>query len=206
MTTIERVCSCGKPYTKRRAKDSNKCPDCITADLVEWRKNNPEKCRSYAKKGKAGMVLRDPEKIKKKAREAAARHRQRMTEGKAPLRAVLALLLWRAEKGIAARKREVPVVDLTIDDLIEIWHKQQGKCAISGMEMMANRKHLKSVSLDRRASSGPYSKENVQLVCRWANFAKNSHTDEEIKAVLAELLSPRRTSPSSPDPGRAGRW
>ena len=69
-----------------------------------------------------------------------------------------------------------------------MWHKQDGKCALSGLQMVQAIKNLKSVGLDRKNSDGPYSPENIQLVCRWVNLGKGHHLDTEFIAIISELM------------------
>jgi len=46
---------------------------------------------------------------------------------------------------------------------------------------------MESVSIDRKDSTIGYVIDNIQLVCKWANFAKNKYTDNEFKAVLDKI-------------------
>ncbi len=77
---------------------------------------------------------------------------------------------------------------LTADDLIKLWHNQNGLCAISGLQMLHHQKGgLEAASIDRKDCSLGYELDNVQLVCRWANFAKNKYTDRNIKLILEKI-------------------
>ena len=69
----------------------------------------------------------------------------------------------------SGRKRD----NLTRDTLLEILTKQEGLCAISGVELTC---HLEkgirnptNASVDRIIAGGPYTKDNIQLVCRAVN-------------------------------------
>jgi len=66
--------------------------------------------------------------------------------------------------------------NITLEDLKELWDKQKGKCAISGIEMthkMNSGKIRTNVSLDRIDSSKGYIQGNVQLVCHIINGMKS---------------------------------
>lgn len=86
------------------------------------------------------------------------------------------------------RHREVNV---TAEDLAEIWDNQKGRCALSNVPMKIStwrgRADLLTASMDRRDNSLGYTKENVQFVCLAMNFAKNSRTDAEILEVIAQI-------------------
>jgi hypothetical protein len=69
-----------------------------------------------------------------------------------------------------------------------LWDKQFGRCALTGIEM-----HLPGqpgldkdlmISPDRIDSSGHYSLDNVQLVCRFANFWKLASDNARFKELL----------------------
>jgi len=49
--------------------------------------------------------------------------------------------------------------------------------------------NLRSISIDRIDYEKGYIKENVQLVCKWANLAKGSHPNEEMKNIIDEIRS-----------------
>lgn len=64
-------------------------------------------------------------------------------------------------------------VDLTFEDCLEILNKQNGKCALSGINLTCQlekgKKFKTNASLDRIDAGGPYIKENIQLVCSALN-------------------------------------
>lgn len=63
--------------------------------------------------------------------------------------------------------------ELTIDDLLDILDRQEGRCAISGVELTCKlekgRKFKTNASIDRIEAGGPYIKDNIQLVCSAVN-------------------------------------
>jgi len=74
--------------------------------------------------------------------------------------------------------------DITVDDLIELWRKTDGRCVMSNKLMsletgtVKNRNMMK-VSIDRKDNDKGYTKDNIQLVCYRYNAGKNASTDEE---------------------------
>ena len=67
------------------------------------------------------------------------------------------------------RKRD----GLTQDGLLRLLEKQDYKCAISGISMTCQLKKgvvfPYNVSIDRIIAGGPYSEDNIQLVCKSIN-------------------------------------
>ena len=90
----------------------------------------------------------------------------------------------------ARRRCVVTNRDLEIDvkDLKELWERQDGKCAITGLPMAnsvsATQKSVSGnpyrASLDRIDSDVTYTKDNIQFVCTCVNFMKNQYTNEQI--------------------------
>lgn len=72
-------------------------------------------------------------------------------------------------------------VDCTLDDdsIVELWGRAHGRCEVSGLPFTDERfrdarvKHPFRPSLDRIVPGGPYTLENVRLVCVCANFSMN---------------------------------
>ena len=82
--------------------------------------------------------------------------------------------------------------DLVITDIYEIWNKQNGKCAISGIDMTINTYNGKistNVSVDRINSSLGYIKSNIQLVCSTVNMMKGSLNMDEFLFFCNEILN-----------------
>ena len=83
--------------------------------------------------------------------------------------------------------------DLTLDYLMYLWEKQDGKCALTGMQMtykFYEGRVNTNLSIDRIDSTKGYSKDNVWLVCMAANQMKNDLSMKEFvkmcEAVVAE--------------------
>ena len=87
---------------------------------------------------------------------------------------------------LANRVKGTPIgIDITY--LRELYKTQNGRCALTGLGMTHKFHDLKSISVDRIQSNLGYISGNVQLVCRWVNLAKNTHSNEEFKQILQEL-------------------
>ena len=78
-------------------------------------------------------------------------------------------------------------ITVTLDDLLNLYHEQNGCCAISKLKMVHKHNNLRSISIDRIDNSIGYVFGNVQLVCKWINLAKSTHTNCEILEVLTDF-------------------
>jgi len=85
---------------------------------------------------------------------------------------------------------------ITIEDLKEIWNKQNGKCFYSGREMKYNfsRKelpklstHPEKVSIDRVDSDRGYTKDNIVLCCTLVNLMKLDTKIEDFKKWIKDI-------------------
>jgi len=75
---------------------------------------------------------------------------------------------------------------LTVEDLKEVWNKQNGICPYSKIQLNLPTYSLPNVdvsykmaSVDRIDSSKPYTKDNIQFVSRNMNYAKNVMSHEQ---------------------------
>jgi len=85
-------------------------------------------------------------------------------------------------------------VEITLDDLIEQWEKQNGVCPYTGFKLiLPENGNLKTVdffhraSLDRIDSKKGYVKGNIQFVSTPINLMKQSQSDEDVKKFLKEI-------------------
>lgn len=89
-------------------------------------------------------------------------------------------LLW----GIKARaKRSNIEFTITFDDVIELYAKQQSKCAITKVTLThahGNGRIKTNISIDRIDNTKGYTKDNIQLVCDIVNIMKNTMGLEEL--------------------------
>lgn len=83
-------------------------------------------------------------------------------------------------------------LDIDYKFLYELYQKQQGKCAISGLPMTyyvgSGRNHY-NISIDRIDSTKGYTKDNVQLVCAQVNMMKAEMTMEELYIFCESIIN-----------------
>lgn len=76
-------------------------------------------------------------------------------------------------------------INITIDDLIEQWDKQEGICPYSGIKLLlasSRNTHINPIyraSLDRIDSNKGYIKGNIQFTSTSINYMKNSMSHED---------------------------
>lgn len=99
-----------------------------------------------------------------------------------------------------ARRRGIDV-EITINDIWELYLKQRGICALSGLPIGFGErsKHPSTASLDRIDSSKGYTKDNIQWVHKRINFMKNDYIQSEFLALCKRVADFNLTSSTSPN-------
>lgn len=93
----------------------------------------------------------------------------------------------------SASKRRPTENIATVEDLVELYEKQNGLCAVSGFEMIwrANKgggKQPNSMSLDRIDGKRGYEIDNLRLVCWQVNLFKNCWTEEQMIEMARAIV------------------
>jgi hypothetical protein len=81
--------------------------------------------------------------------------------------------------------------EISLNDLVELWEQQKGLCALTGWGMtktLGQGVVATNASIDRINSSQPYTKDNVQLVCRAANVAKSDLTQQHFIRLCLSVV------------------
>ena len=189
-----RICrQCGKSENEmefdKNRRVGNICLGCKKDFIKSWREENTEYRAEYAR----DWYINSPEKV------AEYRKRERSRRQLSSANFIKELVgikrrnmahLPNSKDKRAQQKVKSPerrIFALTAEDVITLWEKQQGRCAISDMPMAHEFKNLRSASIDRIDNSKGYIQGNVQLVCQWVNYAKNNNSDAEIRKVLEEF-------------------
>lgn len=82
------------------------------------------------------------------------------------------------------------IVDtITTEHIKELYEKQNGKCAITGLPMMNVKQYMfpYKMSVDRIDNLKGHTKDNVQLVCLAINYGKNRYTNEDVLAHIDKI-------------------
>lgn len=89
-----------------------------------------------------------------------------------------------------ARKKNLNC-DLTLEFLLDLYHKQNELCAISGLKMthaLCKGRVKTNISVDRIIPSIGYIKDNVQLLCNIINVMKSDMTIDELRTYCTLIL------------------
>jgi hypothetical protein len=71
---------------------------------------------------------------------------------------------------------------ITVKFLLDLYDKQNGRCALSGVEMtrIVGQGHVTTnASIDRIRPGKPYTKKNVRLVCSFVNNFRGNTSDKD---------------------------
>lgn len=174
MTDVKsgRTVSCGcKQYRK-----PYHCNRCGTEDPEKFTSNMKSECRKCNAKRKMKQVNASP-RLRALRNKAARKSHQKNA------RNFLVQLLVQSKRSATKKTMEI---DIDIDFLINLWDKQDGLCAMTGIKMVHARNNLRSISIDRIDSSKGYIRGNIQLVCKSANLGKGAHQNDEYLEYLEE--------------------
>jgi hypothetical protein len=102
-------------------------------------------------------------------------------------------------------RRRTPDQPLTDADLVMIWERSEGRCAVSGLEFSSTAvgagraRHPFMPSLDQIEPSKGYTANNVRLVCVAANFAMNAWGLDTLISVAKGVI--KKAAGENADPG-----
>lgn len=100
-----------------------------------------------------------------------------------------------ARKGARARNIEFTI---TQQDVIDLWYKQNGRCALSGVPMTlthgtAYNHNPTKVSIDRIDNDVGYTKENIQLITWQINCSKGTFDVEQLFEMCQHIVNYQQT-------------
>ena len=85
-------------------------------------------------------------------------------------------------------KRRKPV-DVTLDELMEVYDAQEGRCAVTGVTMTHQADSPQTnISIDQIRPGQGYTKSNIRLVCAAVNYMKHRMSDEELVWWCKEVI------------------
>jgi hypothetical protein len=91
-------------------------------------------------------------------------------------------------KGIEKdKKRTTKGFDITPEFVLNLYQTQDKKCLITNLDMTTFKGkglYFSNVSIDRKDPNLGYTKDNIQLVCFWANQAKGVLSMDEFKNMI----------------------
>ncbi len=85
-------------------------------------------------------------------------------------------------------KKQNLIFNLTMEDILNVYQNQNGKCFYTGIEMQLRRNDDFSLSIDKKDRRLGYTKDNIVLCCWVINFMKNKIPIDSF-IILCELVS-----------------
>lgn len=142
-----------------------------------WQKNKDV----LSAKRKAKYALDPDHKIKVKERNDATQEKYRELKKTSPQ-------INLARMATQAKQREGG--DINTAFLMNMWIEQDGKCALSGLQMNwgGGVVNAMNVSIDRIDQTRGYYKDNVRLVCWCVNSFRQKMSDDELLKVATALV------------------
>ena len=111
-------------------------------------------------------------------RPCANRERNKR-KGKTPQRFIKHLV-----SQLKYKRKETHIFQIDANQLIKLYNKQKGRCALSGEKMTHTKDgtgyHYKNISIDRINPKRGYIIENIQLVCYAINMMKWVHSNKDL--------------------------
>ncbi len=84
-------------------------------------------------------------------------------------------------------------VDITYEDVLQLYTAQEGRCALTGDSMLiyCNKSRTRSdkISIDRIDNDKGYSLDNIQLVTAKVNMARGVMSIEEFKDMCKKVIN-----------------
>jgi hypothetical protein len=100
-------------------------------------------------------------------------------------------------RNIKSRNKEV---DITLEDLRDVWNAQKEKCPYLGINLILNsygkikKDPITSASVDRIDSSKGYVKGNIQWISRAVNFMKSDMSEDDLIKIFDLIVENRKGS------------
>ena len=168
--------NCGKEYVlfyktilERNRCNRNKCKFCVNkilTDELRIQRKSEYVRRSRDKIGRGILYQRWIEKLKNSF--------QLFIESK-------------VYNSLFEDRRNNRIGNITKDFVLEMLQQQNYKCKLSGINL-THEKSLYDMSIDRIDNNYGHIKDNIQLICRGLNIAKNRHTNDDIIFFLDCLV------------------
>ena len=169
--SIKRCTKCQQEVPEDQIKKSW-CKDCKREYERNWKR----------KKYQNNKEWREKERLRRKRYRTTYEKKARLNES-SPRR----FLRGKWENIRKTVKKYGHDLAIDLDFLCCLWEEQRGICALTGLQMTTKFHCPYSVSPDRIDSGKGYIPDNVQLVCKAINLAKNNLDNERIIRWIEDL-------------------
>jgi hypothetical protein len=181
---IHGVCKCGvkKSDGVLFKENKNQCMECYRKYMADYRIKNQEKLSQQKK----NFYINNHDRIRAESNEYYTSTPEIFLAGL--LRRARNLSKNKIVRAGQDKHRKIPhEFNLTNEHLIDLWNKQNHKCALTGIDLIHKWGYLASASIDRIDSDKGYVVGNVQLICKGINMMKNNHTQQETIDFLRSI-------------------
>ncbi|MFA5766359.1 MAG: hypothetical protein WC919_00360 [Candidatus Paceibacterota bacterium] len=204
-----RICrECHKPETEVEFRPkANICVPCFKIYLANYRNENRDKLRKQVRdwKDTNREQLRETNRKLYHTPEGKAMHIARLT--KTP-RTWLSHIISALKAHAAKPGRHDPKTgpqrdfDIDLDYVVALYEAQQGRCAVTGVEMTRRHNSLNAISIDRIDPMQGHIKGNIHLVCQWVNYARRHYELDVFKDALSKFVFVSNSQAYTIDPQR----
>lgn len=87
-----------------------------------------------------------------------------------------------------SRGKQLPEMNLTVDYLYDLFKQQDGRCALSFIELRIEKEHLATLSLDKIIPAKGYTQGNVQWTAWAVNRAKGEMPMDDFILMCQHVL------------------
>lgn len=178
-----RICRECKAKALRDRKTTD--PDYYVKRKAYRQKNrdkiNAQKRQSYTNNS---ATIKAKNNVYYHANGDACRSRQRAYQARVETATIESWLAKCLKHARFADRRLHRKFDIDLEFLVDLYGKQKGCCAISGVKMTYARNDLFAISIDRISSEGGHTRNNVQLVCQAMNLAKREHDNADLHRFM----------------------
>ena len=168
---ICRDCGCEEDINHKFKKKGNICGKCFYKRYKLLHKNR----WNYRYKNDPNFREKQKEKCRRVRKFRVENGKEREYTESTPRR----WMYDRSRRMMTHARRSGYICKVNTDFLEQLWFKQNGKCALTGIPMSTKHFSLFSGSVDRIDQSIGYIDGNIQLVCKFINLGKNSHSNIE---------------------------
>ena len=177
------------------ASDGHKniCKECQKKRDKEHYEERKEDIRDKSKKRYAINLEIDPSFNAKLYQKNKPTFKRRLDQF---LRTVRGRMSSLHSSAVLRSKRKKLLYELSLNWLCELYEKQNGKCALTGIDFILERNPEGqrgalpySPSLDRINASLGYTKDNVRLVCAVVNLALNKFGDQVFDKICRAYVT-----------------
>lgn len=159
---------------------SHRCKECTKKQRKEHYEKNRDEVRGKARE----KYWSDPEFYREKISAGNRERHKRLSDDPR----------YRFSRLIDKKRAADPECDLTLDYLMSLYERQNGRCVLTGRELTfgmaeGQQADMNAASLDRIDQNGGYRIGNVRLITSQANIARHRFSDADLIAFCYDVIA-----------------